>query len=140
MSEEQVVCPCCGGRLDMTIPASLLALPFTDAQRRVLEVFVNAFPGPVINERIMSKLWGGDPDGGPMYAENIVAVHLHRIRQLIRPHGFDVARAGFKTRVLRRVSPTIHTPTKSVGGSLRNSSFSFGSRAKSGHNGGHVNA
>ncbi|KKL74698.1 hypothetical protein LCGC14_2062310 [marine sediment metagenome] len=32
-------------------------------------------------DAIIELLWGDDPDGGPLYAKNIVAVMIHRLRK-----------------------------------------------------------
>ncbi len=47
-------------------------------------------------EAAIDLLWGNDPDGGPLYAKNIVAVTIHRLRQ--EGHKIETCRLGMRIR------------------------------------------
>ena len=92
---ENTTCPCCGKALDSALPARALSkVPLRPMQRRIIDVLAKTYPRGLSAIDIASRVYASDPDGGPMSADNAVAVHLHGARRAIRQYGWTVGAAG----------------------------------------------
>lgn len=74
----------------------------------------------VSRERIILHLWGDDPDGPPLSADNIVSVMIYRLREDIKYTSFCIENEysmGF--RVMPRKAPVYYINILDEGGRVR---------------------
>jgi DNA-binding winged helix-turn-helix (wHTH) protein len=56
----------------------------------ILELLARSNASWVSHEAIIDALWGHDPNGGPDYPGNIVAVHVMHLRRALRAYGVEI--------------------------------------------------
>lgn len=98
-----VTCPCCGQPVDR-MPAKGLAELVDGYRRRIVEELASVYPGSMTMEQLIHALYGDDPEGGPLAADNSISVYNWRIRKVIEPHGWTIplqSKAGAHYRLAR---------------------------------------
>lgn len=103
-----VPCPCCGS--PMAVPASLVALvhvPLPPIERTILNLFAAAYPRRVSTRAVINALWGLDPNGGPVSAENNISVRLVHINRVLVPLGWRIWAPTGNGRMLTQVPPAV---------------------------------
>ena len=101
------VCPCCGSEIDQT-PALGLVEVVQGLSRTLVTELAMAYPGTVSMERLIDVLYGDDPQGGPLSADNAISVYNWRIRKVIEPLGWTIPRqnhGGAHYRLSRLTQP-----------------------------------
>lgn len=78
----------------------LLELPgLTGRERQVLTCIASGRGAAVSSDTIISAIWGDDPEGGPLSADNLIKVMTCRLRK----KGFNiVTRYGFGYCLVRQ--------------------------------------
>lgn len=98
-----VTCPCCGSLVDQ-MPALGLAEFLDGYRRKIVEELASVYPGSMTMAEMIHALYGDDPDGGPLAADNSISVYNWRIRKVIEPHGWTIpvqGKAGAHFRLQR---------------------------------------
>jgi hypothetical protein len=86
-------CPCCGQLTDGAIKVEFLKeVNLQLGPHIVLCKFVDSFPRVVSKDAMVDELYSLSPDGGPDTANRVIDVYLTKIRQAIRPLGWNVVR------------------------------------------------
>lgn len=92
------ICPCCGGPVDpdeiimdlsgnlLSYRGSVIMLPPSEAE--VIAALVDAFPGTVMNDKMISAVWGGYD--APLAARDINKVRICSLRKRIAAIGLGI--------------------------------------------------
>lgn len=99
-----VRCPCCGA--DMPTPPdpkALDTLPLGGSERELLGYYVASYPRALPTQRIVSRLWQLDPNGGPGDPRNGVNQRVFSINKSLRKIGWQIIRYGADSRKLERL-------------------------------------
>ena len=98
-----MICPCCNQPAD-TGKLSEAVRVFTPTEARLLRILEGRTM--VRKEAVLDTLWADDPEGGPLTAQKMVDVVIHKIRRKLREHnlpfrletvwahGYRLARVG----------------------------------------------
>jgi DNA-binding SARP family transcriptional activator len=71
-------------RVFVTVEGKDFLLPAKQAE--VLRALM-VLPKPVYSDALIAAVW---PAKGPRYAKNNLHVHLAKVRDFLRPHGFEI--------------------------------------------------
>ena len=101
-------CPCCGGNIGSAVPvASILNMLSRGHQFTILQALSEKIGAPKAKADLMSLMFGGRKDGGPEYADNVVAIEIARLRVKIERYGWTIAsaRPGRGNKAIYRLIP-----------------------------------
>jgi hypothetical protein len=97
-------CPCCGAPMAAPPSAEALAtLRLGRSERELLGYYVETYPRALHTERVVSRLWQLDPNGGPGDPRNGICQRVFRINRALKPLGWCVQRIGMEARQLTRL-------------------------------------
>jgi DNA-binding response OmpR family regulator len=91
-------CPCCGGDVSKAdkplisldtnkLMAGGEVLKLAPMEAEIIAVLVEAMPRPVDHERLIAKLWGGNPISAP---QDSIGVRISHLRKKIAPTGLQI--------------------------------------------------
>lgn len=86
-------CPCCGSEIDSVPVEALTEVMGSMQQKMILEELVRQYPRYVSMTRLIQLLWGHDPEGGPITANNVVSAQTSRLRRVIAEYGWGISDA-----------------------------------------------
>ena len=96
------VCRACG----FPVPEEEMAWLFHGQQREIFETVARAGTVGISSEQLVASVYRDDPDGGPLYARNVIAV---QIRQQINPrleqHGLKITAGRGRASMPYRLVP-----------------------------------
>lgn len=102
-------CPTCGqplpkARADLAV---LAGLRLGRVEMRALGAMVRAYPRAVTHGALLEALYGDDPSGGPLLADDVVRTVMRRLREKLKPFGWTIPRevGGKGIRADRRLLP-----------------------------------
>ena len=81
-------CPKCGQQLPE--PDLIKGVHVRGMKRRILEIVHHAGARGISSEAIFTRLYDGDPNGGPLTGVKIIAVHCVFLNRLLKPHGLMI--------------------------------------------------
>jgi hypothetical protein len=97
-------CPCCGSPMPSPPPADeLKTLELGKTERELLGYYVESYPRALHTERVVSRLWQLDPNGGPGDPRNGINQRVFNINRALRPLGWRLTRHGQDARQLVRL-------------------------------------
>lgn len=97
-------CPCCGSPMASPPPAAALdTLVLGRSERELLGYYVESYPRALDTERVVSRLWQLDPNGGPTNPRNGICQRVHKINRALRPIGWRLSQHGQDARQLVRL-------------------------------------
>lgn len=87
-------CPTCGQPVaGSRMPVEmLLEMRIGGKRRRLLTELVRAYPKPVTRDALIASLYGDDPNGGPLCAEEIINILVSHLRKQLGPLGWTIPR------------------------------------------------
>lgn len=96
-------CPTCGQTLPNPLPHNL---KFRGIKDRILRVVHRSGVHGVRSDVLFDRVYGDDPNGGPLTGMKILAVHICKMNKDMKPFGLcirslTVGRGGYGTYVLR---------------------------------------
>lgn len=80
---------------------------FTGGQLAVIEALSDAYPRRLSLRDLIDSVYQLDPNGGPTYAENVIRVHITKLRKKLPEHGWMIPsnRAGRENVGFYRLEP-----------------------------------
>ncbi|TCP88953.1 transcriptional regulator [Rhizobium sp. PP-CC-2G-626] len=89
---HSVSCPCCGQNLVSSLPAAGLKNVrfYGSTQTLVLHALAEAYPRGMTKEQLFDVIYSENPDGGPLYGPNIIAIHIGKLRPKIEQLGWTI--------------------------------------------------
>lgn len=85
-------CPCCGQSVPEVTHDMLTHFETSPMQARILEWLIKSYPDGLTNQQIIARLYESDPNGGPLVADNVVAVFVWRMRKSLTALGWTIPR------------------------------------------------
>lgn len=85
------LCPCCGQAIAAPPPDKVIEfMRMTKQQRAIAEAVLRAHPRRVPIDRIVDRVWGDDPDGGPEAPERIVHTVICKLNHRLQIYGWRI--------------------------------------------------
>ena len=85
-------CPCCGSELtEVPTMALLREIALPRHQLQILSALIDAFPRGCTKEFLIDVLYGSEPDGGPLTANNIISIYFSHLRPVLADYGWTVS-------------------------------------------------
>jgi len=84
------VCECCGQILPDLFDEVAKSARLTRSEAAIFLAVAASNGRTVTHGGIISHMWGGDPDGGPMTADNLIKVFVHRLNKKLVGTGYRV--------------------------------------------------
>lgn len=86
------ICPCCNRPMEASKAPldALAAAPIWGQQRTILDALAEAYPRFVQTSFIIDRLYGDDPNGGPICADNIIANRVVHLRRKLAAYGWTI--------------------------------------------------
>ncbi len=85
-------CPTCG----QPMPEPRLAVEAMRLMVRgrtsapLLAALIDAYPKPLAAEQLIARIWSGDVDGGPLYAQNSLVLAVRNVRVKLKGTGWTI--------------------------------------------------
>ncbi len=83
-----MICPCCGQAVSPKSRLQALAASQPVVRRAVLDALLQA-RRPLPAADLAARVYTG-PDGGPDHATAVLRVHVSKLRDALRPEGWDI--------------------------------------------------
>jgi hypothetical protein len=82
-------------------PLEILRTIVTGAtiSRNMIDLLTKAYPGGFTKEALVTAVYARTRNGGPTYAENVIANHISYLRNILPSYGWDIpnyARSGHR--------------------------------------------
>lgn len=89
-------CPCCGAPIPAPSASDVAANTMPPVQAAVLRALAADFGRFVPTDRLVLRVWSGDPEGGPEFANVCIAQAVSRMRPKLAAHRLAVEGAQYR--------------------------------------------
>ncbi|RVD44634.1 helix-turn-helix domain-containing protein [Mesorhizobium sp. M4A.F.Ca.ET.020.02.1.1] len=84
-------CVCCGFDPELKDPEAIArAARLSSFEHRLFEIFRRRFGRYVEADQIAYLLYADDPNGGPLFAKEVIGVTVGRLRKKLKPYGLTI--------------------------------------------------
>ena len=97
-------CPTCGQTLPESLP---ITAQFRGVKREIMKMVHKAGKNGIRSDVLFDRIYGQDPNGGPLTGLKIIAVHVCAMNRVLKPlgwhlHALTVGRGGFGFYVIEK--------------------------------------